>query len=182
MTVPNAGSALASAKRWLRSPVTITGEVLGAAAIGVIRATVPQASDVGAWTRLAEEQPRLARVLHATWLDRVVVSPWAVVVFGLSALSLGIVFVEVTKRAARRWGTPPAERSFASAPFHTEVELAPGVPEPTACAEVRGRVGLLGVPLLHAGILVLILAGPWMLQMMVDYIRRLFESIPQFVG
>jgi flagellar biosynthetic protein FliQ len=30
--------------------------------------------------------------------------------------------------------------------------------------------------------LVLILAGPWMLQMMVDYIRRLFESIPQIIG
>ena len=30
--------------------------------------------------------------------------------------------------------------------------------------------------------LVLILAGPWMLQMVVDYIRRLFESIPQIVG
>jgi flagellar biosynthetic protein FliQ len=30
--------------------------------------------------------------------------------------------------------------------------------------------------------LVLILAGPWMLQMMVDYIRRLFESIPQMIG
>ena len=30
--------------------------------------------------------------------------------------------------------------------------------------------------------MVLILAGPWMLQMMVDYIRRLFESIPQIIG
>ncbi|HET8734825.1 MAG TPA: hypothetical protein VFM45_13750, partial [Anaeromyxobacteraceae bacterium] len=142
MTVPNAGSALASAKRWLRSPVTITGEVLGAAAVGVVRATVPQASDIEAWNRLAEEQPRLARVLHATWLDRVVVSPWAVVVFGLSALSLGIVFVEVTKRAARRWATPPAERSFSTAPFRAEVDLAPGVPEPAATAMVKGRLGL----------------------------------------
>ena len=28
----------------------------------------------------------------------------------------------------------------------------------------------------------LALAGPWMLQMMVDFIRRLFESIPQLIG
>jgi flagellar biosynthetic protein FliQ len=28
----------------------------------------------------------------------------------------------------------------------------------------------------------LLLAGPWMLQMMVDYVRRLFESIPQLIG
>jgi flagellar biosynthetic protein FliQ len=38
------------------------------------------------------------------------------------------------------------------------------------------------IPKLLGMFLVLILAGPWMLQMMVDYIRRLFESIPQFIG
>lgn len=38
------------------------------------------------------------------------------------------------------------------------------------------------IPKLVGMFLVLILAGPWMLQMMVDYIRRLFESIPQIVG
>lgn len=38
------------------------------------------------------------------------------------------------------------------------------------------------IPKLLAMFLVMILAGPWMLQMMVDYIRRLFESIPQIIG
>ena len=38
------------------------------------------------------------------------------------------------------------------------------------------------IPKLVGMFLVLILAGPWMLQMMVDYIRRLFESIPQIIG
>ena len=38
------------------------------------------------------------------------------------------------------------------------------------------------IPKLLGIFLVLILAGPWMLQMMVDYIRRLFESIPQIIG
>ena len=38
------------------------------------------------------------------------------------------------------------------------------------------------IPKLVGMLLVLILAGPWMLQMMVDYIRRLFESIPQIIG
>ncbi|MBL8413365.1 MAG: flagellar biosynthesis protein FliQ [Propionivibrio sp.] len=38
------------------------------------------------------------------------------------------------------------------------------------------------VPKLVGIFIVLILAGPWMLQMMVDYIRRLFESIPQLIG
>ena len=37
------------------------------------------------------------------------------------------------------------------------------------------------IPKLVGMFLVLILAGPWMLQMMVDYIRRLFESIPQLI-
>ncbi len=38
------------------------------------------------------------------------------------------------------------------------------------------------IPKLVGMFLVLLLAGPWMLQMMVEYMRRLFESIPLFVG
>lgn len=38
------------------------------------------------------------------------------------------------------------------------------------------------VPKLVAMLLVLILAGPWMLQYLMDYIQRLFSSIPQIVG
>ena len=38
------------------------------------------------------------------------------------------------------------------------------------------------IPKLVGTFLVLILAGPWMLQTMVDYIRRLIESIPQIIG
>lgn len=38
------------------------------------------------------------------------------------------------------------------------------------------------IPKLVAIFLTLILAGPWMLEMMLDYIRALFMSIPQLVG
>ena len=38
------------------------------------------------------------------------------------------------------------------------------------------------IPKLVGMFIVLILAGPWMLQTIVDYIRRLFESIPQMIG
>jgi len=38
------------------------------------------------------------------------------------------------------------------------------------------------VPKLVVMFLVLILVGPWMLQYMIDYIQRLFESIPQLIG
>jgi len=38
------------------------------------------------------------------------------------------------------------------------------------------------VPKLVVMFLVLMLAGPWMLQYMIDYIQRLFESIPQLIG
>lgn len=38
------------------------------------------------------------------------------------------------------------------------------------------------IPKLIGIFVVLILAGPWMLQMMIDYIRQLFESIPQLIG
>jgi flagellar biosynthetic protein FliQ len=38
------------------------------------------------------------------------------------------------------------------------------------------------VPKLVGIFMVLILFGPWMLQYMVDYIQRLFGSIPQLIG
>lgn len=38
------------------------------------------------------------------------------------------------------------------------------------------------IPKLVVMFIVLLVAGPWMLQLMVDYIRRLFESIPQIIG
>jgi flagellar biosynthesis protein FliQ len=38
------------------------------------------------------------------------------------------------------------------------------------------------IPKLVAMLAVLVLAGPWLLQMMVDYIRRLYESIPAIIG
>lgn len=38
------------------------------------------------------------------------------------------------------------------------------------------------VPKLVAMFIVLILFGPWMLQYIMDYIQRLFGSIPQLIG
>jgi flagellar biosynthetic protein FliQ len=37
------------------------------------------------------------------------------------------------------------------------------------------------VPKLIAAVAVLVIAGPWMLETLVDYIRRVIESIPQMV-
>jgi flagellar biosynthetic protein FliQ len=38
------------------------------------------------------------------------------------------------------------------------------------------------VPKLIAIFLSLAIAGPWMLTLLTDYMRRLFESIPGFIG
>ncbi|MCX7198375.1 MAG: flagellar biosynthesis protein FliQ [Proteobacteria bacterium] len=38
------------------------------------------------------------------------------------------------------------------------------------------------IPKLLVMFAVAVLAGPWMLQLLVDYTRRLFESIPGLVG
>lgn len=38
------------------------------------------------------------------------------------------------------------------------------------------------VPKLVVMFTMLILVGPWMLEYMIDYIQRLFESIPQLIG
>ncbi|MBS1159887.1 MAG: fliQ [Proteobacteria bacterium] len=38
------------------------------------------------------------------------------------------------------------------------------------------------VPKLVVMFVVLLLAGPWMIQYLMDYIQRLYESIPQLIG
>jgi flagellar biosynthetic protein FliQ len=38
------------------------------------------------------------------------------------------------------------------------------------------------IPKLVVTFLVLILAGPWMLRLFVDYFRQLYERIPQLIG
>jgi flagellar biosynthetic protein FliQ len=38
------------------------------------------------------------------------------------------------------------------------------------------------VPKLVATFITLVLAGPWMITQLTDFIRRLFESIPQMIG
>ena len=38
------------------------------------------------------------------------------------------------------------------------------------------------VPKLIATFITLVLAGPWMITMMTDYIRRLYEAIPGLIG
>ena len=38
------------------------------------------------------------------------------------------------------------------------------------------------IPKLLVTFIVMVLAGPWMLELMVDYMRRLFESIPGLIG
>lgn len=38
------------------------------------------------------------------------------------------------------------------------------------------------IPKLLATFVVLIFAGPWLLQMLVGYIKRLFEQIPSLIG
>lgn len=38
------------------------------------------------------------------------------------------------------------------------------------------------IPKLLVMVLVMVLAGPWMLNLMLDYMRRLFTSIPNLIG
>jgi flagellar biosynthetic protein FliQ len=38
------------------------------------------------------------------------------------------------------------------------------------------------IPKLLAMFAALVLAGPWMLALLVDYVQRLFQSIPQLIG
>ena len=96
--------------------------------------------------------------MAALGLDRTFTSPLFLAVVALAAGSLLVVVWEQWGRLRREWATP-REAAFRSAPFRRELERpASGAPR-GARITTRGRLGDLGSPLFHVGLLVVTLAG-----------------------
>ena len=148
-------------KRLLRSPRLIVGEIGAIAAAGVLMTVVPQAADRLAIRRFALEHPGWSPLVRALSLDHVLESWWFVAVLVLAGASLSIVLVEQARRVARQWREPVGPASFRSAPYRLEFDRTPADADGTARATIRttGRVGLLGSPLFHLGLMLVLVAG-----------------------
>jgi cytochrome c biogenesis protein ResB len=166
-------------RKLLRSPRTIIVELLGIALAGVAATVVDQNPTALQRERFAEAQPFLAKLVHGLALDHIFSAWWFLALVAVAASSLAIVTVEQWKRLFREWGTP-GETAFRSAPYRREIQSSTIGPARATGRRVSitttGRLGSLGSPLFHAGLLVVALAGVARMLFGADAAREVWEG------
>lgn len=140
--------------RLLRAPAVIIGDVLGIAVASLALVTVPQGGLRGDRLRFQAEHPALAPLVRLLGLDHVVESWWFLALIAIAAASLAAVQVQQWRRVIRGGAARLTPASFAAAVYRRE--LTCGREPPAARFERRGRAGLLGSPLFHLGLLLLV--------------------------
>jgi hypothetical protein len=162
-------------KRFLRSPWTITVELLGIALAGFATTVVEQHPTELARQRLAEDWPLVARSIRVLGLDRVFTAPWFLAIVALAACSLAIVCWEQWTRLFREWKVP-GEAWFRAAPYRQVIERPRTGEGRRVEISIRGRIGALGSPLFHLGLLVCAVAGVGRMLVAADASRELWEG------
>ncbi|HEY3446471.1 MAG TPA: cytochrome c biogenesis protein ResB [Myxococcales bacterium] len=145
-------------RRWLRAPRLIIAELGLVSLAAALMAAIPQAPDPA--DRRAEPSA-LGAAASALGLDHVLGSWWFLALLALSAASLWIVTWDQWKSARSVWREKPTPDSFREAPFRRQWTRPPTEPSAGARStiETTGRLSLLGSPLFHAGLLMIIAAG-----------------------
>lgn len=136
----------------LRSRVVITLEL---AAIGVAllaMAVIPQGTQDPPTTAFA-------RVVSALWLDRIAIAPWFIALLAVAAVSLVVILGDQVRVAVRLWRAPLDRRFLARCQYRTEFTRTVTTPRAVERYRRHGRASLLGPPLLHLGLLLLLVAG-----------------------
>jgi cytochrome c biogenesis protein ResB len=149
---------VAEVRRLLRSPAAVTAELVGVALAGVAATIVTQHPTAAERARLAARSPLMAAAVRALELDRVFTAGWFLAIVALAACSLAVVVYDGWRRAAREWRSP-AEGWFRAAPYRRELTRAATGCSRRAVVVTRGRLGTLGSPLFHTGLLVVTLGG-----------------------
>jgi len=162
-------------RRFLRSPRTIIAELLAVALAGVAATIVDQHPTAMQRERLAEAQPVVARLVRALSLDHLFTAWWFLALVGVAACSLAIVTWEQWSRLFREWGTP-GEKAFRSVPYRREISRSPTGEGRRVSIATTGRVGALGSPLFHSGLLVVAVAGVARMLFGADAARETWEG------
>ena len=159
-----------TAKRLLRSPKVIVGELLALALICSLGAALPQAGTAtpAELARWHDAGPLLTVLKHVLALDHIFRSGWFLAVTALTCASLTVIVVEQTRRCRMQWSQRLSEAYFRNAALQTEWEresvagmTGPGITAPGSrfYAWTERRIGLLGSPGFHLGLLLIIVAG-----------------------
>jgi hypothetical protein len=146
------------ARRALRSPWTITAELAAVVLAGVAGTVVEQHPTPAERIRSTVAHPVSGRMVALLDLDRVFTAPWFLLAVALATGSLALVMWEQWRRVAREWRLP-AEAAFRAAPFRLTFERPATGDARRVRITSRGRLGQLGSPLFHTGLLVVTVAG-----------------------
>jgi cytochrome c biogenesis protein ResB len=161
---------LLGVRRFLRSPPVIVGELLALVLFCSLGAGLPQ---VGTATqtellRLHAAGPFVAALVRLFALDHVFRSGWFLAATVLVCVSLVVIVLEQIRRLRIQWSQSLSEAHFRIAPFNSEFEreavAGTIAPEFTAAGSklqiwTERRIGLLGSPVFHVGLLLIIVAG-----------------------
>lgn len=158
-TRTQAAEPLRRLRLFLRSPRTILVEVGAAAVFGVLLASVPQVGAPADHDRWRELYPLPMRLVEALWLDRIATSPGFLALLACAAGSLAIVIAEQVRRVRRQWRAPVAGPDLPGAQYRVRFERAARGGGAGARLETTGRVGPLGSPLFHVGLMIVMIAA-----------------------
>ena len=154
----NTRDLLSAARRALRSPRTITGELLAVTMLGAAATALPDSGDRSAWLGLAAGAPILSAAARSVGFHRVFGSWLFLAALGLAGASLLVVVKEQWDRAGRTLLRPLDERAFRDAPHRVEF-LRPARGAPGVRFATTGRIGGLGSLVFHCGLVVVAVAG-----------------------
>ena len=151
---------LLGVRRCLRSPLVIVGELLALALVCSLGAALPQ---VGTATPmelrwLSDAGPFVTALVRLFALDHIFRSGWLLTVTVLTCASLLVIILEQIQRLRIQWSQRLTEAHFRSAPFRAEFERQPVAGSKLQIWTER-RIGLLGSPVFHLGLLLIIVAG-----------------------
>ncbi len=144
-------------RRFLRSPRTITVELVGVGTLSALTAAVPQQGSSSAGSFPVFEHPTLARLIQLLGLDRILHGIPFLALLLLSMGSLLLVVVELARRAIRELPVPEPEAVLRRAQFRESFAIGESAAKPRV--EMSGRFGALGLPVFHLGLLALMAAG-----------------------
>lgn len=172
-----ARTALRRTTAFLRRPRTIVAELASIAVAGALAASLPQAPDADAVRAFGEEWPALGRVTAALGLHEVMTSRWFLALVAAALCSLLTVQWDQWRRVRRLFRERLEPATLARAPFRRAAAPAScrKIPERPVLA-TTGRVGLLGSPVFHLGLVIVLSAGVWRLLVFSDAFARMIEG------
>jgi cytochrome c biogenesis protein ResB len=144
----------------LRRPLLIVVELLAISLAAVLTATLPQVPDDDRVAAFLASNGWLGQLTATLGLHDVTRSWWFLALLGLALSSLLAVQWEQWRRLRRQWGERLSPAAFARTPWRAEAPAdgLPRLPEAPRLA-TTGRIGQLGSPLFHLGLVLLVVAG-----------------------